>query len=356
MDGTARNPCRSRDPAAWFVRRAGLARFYTFACLLGLALTAVGGPQTVLAVSGLVVGLSGVLAGGVFRQAKPGRTVLVVSVLATGLFCGLLLGTARVTDLGHSLLETRVGESGQFELVITGAVRENGGWQSAVCEARWLNARGEEARERVLLEAAPEDSEGVRLQQGLIIRCIASIRAPEGASDSGYDQKRYLLQQGVSVVLRTRDAGSVTVLGRRGGAAGGFDRLREAAKAHLSLGPEPRVNEVLQGVVMGDTLGIDKSWMEAFRRSGTAHMLSVSGLHVGCLAAMVIGLCRLLRAPRWAGFLLAAGAAVLMVPVRGALPAHHQVGSDDRGRAVGAVGGSRARPMADTGLGGRGDP
>ncbi len=35
------------------------------------------------------------------------------------------------------------------------------------------------------------------------------------------------------------------------------------------------MNEVLQGVVMGDTVGIDKEWMNAFRRSGTAqHALS----------------------------------------------------------------------------------
>ena len=109
-------------------------------------------------------------------------------------------------------------------------------------------------------------------------------------------------------------------MGRRGGVAGAFDRLREAAREHLSLGPDSRINEVLQGVVMGDTVGIDQGWLEAFRRSGTAHMLSVSGLHVASLAAIMIGLARLLRAPRWAGFVLAAAAAVLMVPFVGPSP------------------------------------
>ena len=122
------------------------------------------------------------------------------------------------------------------------------------------------------------------------------------------------------MVLKVRRADALAVVGRRGGAAGAFDRLREAARRNLSLGPDARVNEVLQGVVMGDTAGIDAGWLEAFRRSGTAHMLSVSGLHVGCLAAIVIGLARLLRAPRWAGFVAAGGAAVLMVPFVGPSP------------------------------------
>lgn len=102
--------------------------------------------------------------------------------------------------------------------------------------------------------------------------------------------------------------------------SGWFDHLRASAKAHLSLGPDPRVNEVLQGVVMGDTVGIDQGWMDAFRRSGTAHMLSVSGLHVASLAAIVIALAGFARLSRRAGFVFAASAALLMVPFVGSSP------------------------------------
>ena len=102
--------------------------------------------------------------------------------------------------------------------------------------------------------------------------------------------------------------------------SGWFDRLRESAKEHLGLGPDRRVNEVLQGVVMGDTVGIDQGWMDAFRRSGTAHMLSVSGLHIASLAAIVIALAGFARLSRRTGFVLAAAAAVLMVPFVGSSP------------------------------------
>ena len=155
----------------------------------------------------------------------------------------------------------------------------------------------------------------------MIVGCTATVEAPEGESDSGYNQKRQLLQQGIEVVLKASDPGSLTGAGTAGwGGRGVRPVARSRARSICPWGPIARVNEVLQGVVMGDTVGIDEGWLEAFRRSGTAHMLSVSGLHVASLAAIMIGLARLLRAPRWVGFALAAASAVLMVPFVGPSP------------------------------------
>lgn len=47
---------------------------------------------------------------------------------------------------------------------------------------------------------------------------------------------------------------------------------------------------------------------------------TASGLHVASLAVIMIGLARLVRAPRWVGFLLAALSAVFMIPFVGASP------------------------------------
>jgi hypothetical protein len=150
-------------------------------------------------------------------------------------------------------------------------------------------------------------------------------------------------------VFEANEPEGVSVIGQRGGISGWFDRLRASAQAHLSLGPSDRVNEVLQGVVMGDTQGIDEGYMTAFRRSGTAHMLSVSGLHVASLAGIMIGLARLLGAARWVGFLLAAASALLMIPFVGASPPLCERRYDRalllRGRWVGRGRG----PMADIG-------
>ena len=281
-------------------------------------------PRSALATAGLSLSLIGAVWAAGRRHLRggcqqAGAALLVASILLTGLFSGLLLGTVRVAALEDSALSSHLQETVRVEAVITSPVRVSGGWQSAFATVRRCEADASACGEKVWLELPPEDGV-VPLSQGLVVDLRARVEAPEGPSDSGYDQKKWLLQQGVGVVLRVTAADSLVVNGRRSGVAGAFDRLRAAAQQHLSLGPNSRVNEVLQGVVTGDTAGIDDSWLEAFRRSGTAHMLSVSGLHVASLAAIMFGLARLLRLPRGAGFFLAAGAAVLMIPFVGPSP------------------------------------
>jgi competence protein ComEC len=344
-----RTAAARRDPAGWFVRRAGLARFTTFACALGLALSALAGAKPALALVGLVMSLIGAIAAVALRQRGFASGLLVGSVLLVGLFCGWLVGSLRVAALEGGVLDGAIGQRVEAELVVTGAVRANAGWTSATAAVRGLEVSpsaapgaaatvaaagaGTGVGETVLLEVAPPKTgaaggaEGANgrgvpatLRQGAIVAVRGTIQAPEGPSASGFDQARKLKYQGIEVVLAVDDPSCVTMLGCRGGVSGWFDRLRASALEHLSLGPDARVNEVLQGVVVGDTQGIDEGWLIAFRRSGTAHMLSVSGLHVAALAAIMMGLARLARAPRWLGFLLAAASALFLIPFVGASP------------------------------------
>ncbi len=343
-DPEAVGPRRRRDAVEWFVRRAGVARFSTFAAAAGMALAGLVGARQGLALCCLAGALLATIGAAAARhralfdgrrQSRAGSSLLVLGILATGLFSGYLLGGMRASALTESDLQQYVGQRVEAELVVTGSVRSSSGWLSAAAVVRGLTTVGGRQTggpaagdgvvgERVLLEIEPPDGAdpgpATALSQGAIVTFTGRVQAPRGASQSGYDQARQLLHQGVKVVLRAGTIDSVAITGRRGGVAGWFDRLRVAAREHMSLGPDDRIDEVLQGVVVGDTVGIDDGWLEAFRRAGTAHMLSVSGLHVASLAAIMIGLARLLRAPRWVGFLLAAAAAVLLVPFVGASP------------------------------------
>ena len=321
-DPTARRSLRRRDPIDWFVRRAGVARFTTFACALGLAIAAFVEPRPVLALAGLVCSLLAAIVGALCSV----RRLLVPAIVLVGLFAGYLGGTVRVATLESSRLEAFVGQTVRGEVVITGAVRSSSGWLSATAVVRKLegsrSAVADGVGETVLLEVPPADEPGKApvLEQGMIVALTATIESPEGPSDTGFDQAKQLRHQGIAVVLRAGAPQSITVLGRRGGVAGWFDSLRSAARDHLDRGPDARVDAVLQGVVMRDTAGIDPDWLVAFRRAGIAHMLSVNGLHVASLAAIMIGLMKLLRAPRWVGYLAAAAAALLMIPFVGASP------------------------------------
>jgi competence protein ComEC len=326
----------------WFVRRAGLARCTTMTAVTGLILAALLPGRYLLAVVGLTLALGGILTGHVLSRVGrySGRALAIVlaSVVLVGLFGGLLAGSLRIANLLQGALSSRIGQAVEARVVVTGPVSVNGDWQSATAVVRAVgreggtaSPEGDGAGENVLLEVAPTaegpgsggpsyDASPVELVQGGIYDVRGDIRAPEGPSASGYDQAAQLLHQGIRVVLQVEGSADLSYRGQRGGVAGWFDRLRASAKVHLSRGPDPRINEVLQGVVMGDTVGIDKGWMDAFRRSGTAHMLSVSGLHVASLAAIMIALAGFARLSRRAGFVLAAGAALLMIPFVGPSP------------------------------------
>ncbi|NLD18781.1 MAG: DNA internalization-related competence protein ComEC/Rec2 [Clostridiales bacterium] len=63
--------------------------------------------------------------------------------------------------------------------------------------------------------------------------------------------------------------------------------------------------ELLQGIMFGDETGIEKETLEEFRKNGTAHILAVSGLHIG----IIYGFISLLwfGKKKWLFFLLVSG-------------------------------------------------
>ena len=284
---------------------------------------------------GLVGSLAALVAavGGLVKGRHGHVSIATLSgIVLLGFFSALLVGGIQVSSLARSTLLPRVGATVIMELVVTGPVRDASGWQSANAriEGEVANPSGKPAPpgsrgETVSLEVPPPDSGGApddstaTIEQGQRLEVRGRLMAPAGPSASGFDQATYLRRQGISVVLQAK-TGGIEILGRRGGIAGWFDTVRVKARDHLSRSPDARFNEILQGVVMADKQGIDEGWMEAFRRSGTAHMLAVNGLHVGSLAALILVVARRSRLPRAAGFLLAACVAVFMVPFTGGSP------------------------------------
>lgn len=318
----------------WFVRRAGIARMTTLALAVGIALAALTGPRLVLATAGLAAVLGTLVLGLAWRASEAPivtPSLLVVSaVVLTGLLSGYLVGGVRVAELGRSPLSRHSDAQIQAQVTLLGTPKQSGGWQRVVArvDKAALLAGQAEGRaealpsatgEHVLVEIESPGAAAAVHKQGEILALRGRVQRPATKSASGFDQATYLRNQGIAVVLAVQ-AGSVERLGNRGGVSGWFDHLRDKARSHLSRGPDKRLDRVLQGVVMGETDGLDQGWVEAFRRSGTAHMFSVSGLHVASLAALMMGLAKLARAPRWLGFLSAAVASGLMIPFVGASP------------------------------------
>ena len=132
------------------------------------------------------------------------------------------------------------------------------------------------------------------LQQGAIVE-VSGRLAPVPPSPEGFDRRTWLARQGVHETLAAR---SLAVLGRRGGIQGVLDRLRHGARAALQAGGDDESSRIATGVALGGTATLDDSTVEAFRASGLAHLLAVSGGNVVLLVAAVLGLAWLARVPR----------------------------------------------------------
>ena len=252
---------------------------------------------------------------------------LPVCLATVFLVAGLAVGGSRLDSLGHSALEAYEGHNVALTAVLTDlpaakddqvtlavAVRAVSG--APLAEPAHLRLRLEDGEPFVL------DSCGA-LVEGAVIE-LDSVRVePLPAPRPGaFDYGRYLRRRGEHVTLEGRFA-DLRVTGRRGGLQGAVDRLRLASRAHLRAGVHPPVNEVLQGMVLGDDEGVDQGSIDDFRRSGLLHIMAVSGENVILLCSMwafafsLLGIPRLVRStllvPVVATYVLLTGASPSIV-------------------------------------------
>ncbi|MFO0773371.1 MAG: DNA internalization-related competence protein ComEC/Rec2 [Nitrospiraceae bacterium] len=141
------------------------------------------------------------------------------------------------------------------------------------------------------------------LYQGDLIRVAAKWHRPSGTyNPGGFDYAEYLERRGVGAVGSVSGERAVEVL--ESGVASSrwwiwahLDRWRQqivrAASASLD---RPRA-AVFVGLVTGDQGLVDLHLREAFNATGTVHLLSISGSHLGLLAAVTFGVARVVA--RW---------------------------------------------------------
>ncbi len=138
--------------------------------------------------------------------------------------------------------------------------------------------------------------DGAALQCGDIVEAICEVELPKGVRNpGGFDEKLYLLSQGVYYKAY---ADTARVIGYQGGPAVWFSAARSALCGILDNVMEPEVVPVAKAMLLGDTQGIDEETYTAFKDTGMAHVLAVSGLNAAILIAFVHFILKRLRAGR----------------------------------------------------------
>jgi competence protein ComEC len=136
--------------------------------------------------------------------------------------------------------------------------------------------------------------ETLALQQGDRVALHGRIRSIRNFNNpGGFDFKRSMAYR--EIWAGATVAGTDLVLIEKGadhGLFGAIDRMRSGIAGLIDqagLGPEAAV---LKALVMGDQSGIAPETRQAFMRTGTSHILAISGLHITIVASIAFALFR----------------------------------------------------------------
>lgn len=172
------------------------------------------------------------------------------------------------------------------------------------------------------------DAVDLRLRSGDRVRCqgwLIPIDPPQNPGQR--DARQYVRSHGISGRLLLKSLGNCQWIGPGndfvGALAGWRDGLADSAQRALVRGLpdeiDPATTALLQAILLGERSNALGEIEDAFRYTGLAHLLSISGLHVGILAGGAWLIVQLLsHRPRWSALaaLVVVGLYIAVVPVR----------------------------------------
>ncbi|MEK7236132.1 MAG: ComEC/Rec2 family competence protein, partial [Nitrospirota bacterium] len=134
--------------------------------------------------------------------------------------------------------------------------------------------------------------------QGDRVRFRGLLRRPSGSlNPGGFDYTAYLERQGIDAIVTVTGSEAVQLL--ESGRAHAwwtiwnqFDRWRGSIRlAALQTIPQPAVGLYL-GIIIGDRGYLDSDLRDQFMVTGTVHLLSISGSHLGLVALFIFAVVR----------------------------------------------------------------
>lgn len=158
-----------------------------------------------------------------------------------------------------------------------------------------------------------------RPRAGEVWQLRVRLKRPHGfLNPGGFDYEAWLFEQGIRATGYVRNSSANQ---RLRPAAAGVPRLRQALREHIqTLLGDNHSSALVRALAVGDRTGLKPADWDRLRATGTSHLLAISGLHIGLVAALMYLLIRGLwslstAATRWlpaqriaiAGGLLAAG-------------------------------------------------
>ncbi|MBT8409737.1 MAG: ComEC/Rec2 family competence protein, partial [Alphaproteobacteria bacterium] len=152
-----------------------------------------------------------------------------------------------------------------------------------------FNTPPDRTPERVRISLHGED--GIAPEPGLTVLSTAHLSPPGGPVEpGGFDFRRHAWFQGIGAIGYTR----LPLMGLRPPDRGlGITKMRRAIAGRVQAGLPGAVGGFGAAILTGDRSGLTPDTLFALRASNLAHLLAISGLHMGLLAGFVFATLRL---------------------------------------------------------------
>lgn len=118
-------------------------------------------------------------------------------------------------------------------------------------------------------------------------RFLVRLKRPHGSfNPAGFDYERWLYLQGYRATGYVRQGTAPKQLSHSHSTVS-IDGFRQSIAERLSDAVKRSpVGGVIQALVIGDRHGITQEQWEVFRKTGTSHLVAISGLHIGLIAGL----------------------------------------------------------------------
>lgn len=134
------------------------------------------------------------------------------------------------------------------------------------------------------------------LHYGDVVRFHSRLRAPHNFNNpGGFDYERYLRFRGILVRGNIGDASGLILLRREKGnpLRTGLEHVRDRIRETIALAAPGTEGRIIQALILGDRKEIPKEVVENFNKTGTTHIIAISGLHIGIVALFSLFVIRL---------------------------------------------------------------
>ncbi len=255
----------------------------------------------------LLAGAGGLAAGSLWLARLPAFPAVVAAVLVLG------MARAEASEPGYGAT-TALDER---EITATGQITDDPEhtatrvrFELLVSEIR-LDGDTQEVNERWLVYAQPSDELVARrdapyFRYGDILTVVGIPQDPQPID--GFDYPAYLAAQGITATMFAREAQATGEGGARWRAAiyAARGRLAESIERVMPY-PESALGQAL---LLGKRESLPRDLVERFRGAGAAHLLAISGLHMGVLLAVTVGAGAWLLGRQRPTYLVVAAAAI----------------------------------------------